>query len=276
MRRSVEVKNAPTVMLDDEESIEHPKCQRRNGKEIEGRHDLTVVFEKGQPTLRLLEIGAQRQTPQMPGDCRLGNIEAELQQFAMDARRAPIGVVGFHAPNQRSDFLADFGPADPAGVEAPEQSEAGAAPGNDGFGLHDNERSRPAASHTPECQPEEPVNLAQSGAGLCPFEDDELLAKSGSLQPELVARNEVRANIGESRENEPDHQSDVMQNGVARCLANSSFSYHTRGFDDRQPKSGAVLRVRPMGGEDVQVKLPQTLLVLSIFAPLGGPALAGA
>ena len=59
MRRSVEVKNAPTVMLEDEETIEHAKGQSRNGKAIEGRHDLTVVFEKGQPAPRFLAIGAR-------------------------------------------------------------------------------------------------------------------------------------------------------------------------------------------------------------------------
>jgi hypothetical protein len=57
--------------------------------------------------------------------------------------------------------LADFGPADAAGAETPEQLEVGAAPGNDGFGLYEKERTRPAALNTPERQPEEPVNLAE-------------------------------------------------------------------------------------------------------------------
>ena len=101
-------------------------------------------------------------------------------------------------------------------------------PENDGFGLHDNERARPTAPHTPERSPEEPINLAESGAGLLPLEDDELLAKSGCLQPELMASNKVRANIGESRENERNHQSDLMRNGIAHSFAKSSFHYHTQ------------------------------------------------
>ncbi|HWD97881.1 MAG TPA: hypothetical protein VG345_02545 [Bryobacteraceae bacterium] len=52
---------------------------------------------------------------------------------------------------------------------------------------------------------QEPVEPAESGAGLLPFEHDQLLAKSSGFQTELVARNKVHAKIGESGENEPDH-----------------------------------------------------------------------
>jgi hypothetical protein len=120
MRGSVEVKNAPTVMLDDKESIEHTKCQGRNGKEIESRCDLTVVFEERQPTLRLLAIGAPLHPPQIAGDCRFRDIKAELYQFTMDARRAPSRIIGLHALNQLPDFPADFEPPDGVGTEPPE------------------------------------------------------------------------------------------------------------------------------------------------------------
>jgi hypothetical protein len=41
------------------------------------------------------------------------------------------------------------------------------------------ERRGPAVLQTPECNPEEPVERAESGTGLLPLEHDELLAKSG-------------------------------------------------------------------------------------------------
>jgi hypothetical protein len=165
----------------------------------------------------------------------------------MDTRRAPVGIVGLHAPNQRSDFLADFGLADAAGTETPEQSEVSAVSGNDGFGLYDNERARPAAPHTPDYGSKEPVDLAESGAGLLPFEHDELLAKSGGFQPELVARNKVRANIGESGENEPDHHSDVIRNGIARSFANYSFTTTSGLMTDREVCWPLVPLGLPMG-----------------------------
>jgi hypothetical protein len=99
-------------------------------------------------------------------------------------------------------------------------------PGNDSFSLHNNEPARPAAPDSPEYDPEESVDQAQSGAGLLPLEHDQLLAKSGGFQPELVARNKVRTNISESRENEPDHHSDVMRNAIVRSCGKYSFHYH--------------------------------------------------
>jgi len=106
-------------------------------------------------------------------------------------------------------------------------------PGNDGFGLHDNERSHPTAPNTPERSPEEPINLAESGAGLLPLEHDELLAESGCLLSELTASNKVRANIGESRENERNHQSDDAKRYCSLfCKVLIPLSHS--GFDDRQ------------------------------------------
>jgi hypothetical protein len=115
----VELKNAPTVMLDDKETWEHAKCQGQNYKEIEGRHALTVVFEKGQPTLRVLEISG-RSGAADSGRLLAPKHRSRVEQFTMDARRAPIWIVGLHAPNQLSDLLADFGPTDVAGTETPE------------------------------------------------------------------------------------------------------------------------------------------------------------
>ena len=92
-----------------------------------------MVFEERQPTLRLLAIDSSLQTPQIAGDCRFRNIETELQQFAMDASRAPVRIIGLDPPNQLKDFLADFVSVHTAGTETTGQSEASAMPGNDGF-----------------------------------------------------------------------------------------------------------------------------------------------
>jgi hypothetical protein len=43
MSGDVEVQNAPTIMADDKEAVEHPKRDRRNSKEIHGRDGFPVV-----------------------------------------------------------------------------------------------------------------------------------------------------------------------------------------------------------------------------------------
>src|SRR5215472_9100998 len=51
MCRRIEMENAPSVMFDHGQAIEHTKSQRRNGEEVEGGNHLTVIAEKGQPGL---------------------------------------------------------------------------------------------------------------------------------------------------------------------------------------------------------------------------------
>ena len=51
MSGDVEVQNAPTIMADDKEAVEHPKRDRRNGKEIHGRDGFPVITKKGKPAL---------------------------------------------------------------------------------------------------------------------------------------------------------------------------------------------------------------------------------
>src|SRR5438105_1733144 len=45
------VENAPPVMRDDEETVEHAEGQRRHGKEIHRGDRLSVVAQKGLPTV---------------------------------------------------------------------------------------------------------------------------------------------------------------------------------------------------------------------------------
>jgi hypothetical protein len=45
------------------------------------------------------------------GNCRLPNIDAELEQFPMDARGAPKWIGQAHLPNELADVQRDLRPA---------------------------------------------------------------------------------------------------------------------------------------------------------------------
>ena len=45
------------------------------------------------------------------GDARLSDLEAELEQFAMDARRTPQRILNAHPPDQRAQVRVDLWPA---------------------------------------------------------------------------------------------------------------------------------------------------------------------
>ena len=53
MRGGVEMENAPLMMLDDEEAVQHTETQRGHGEEVEGGDHLAVVLEECHPALHL-------------------------------------------------------------------------------------------------------------------------------------------------------------------------------------------------------------------------------
>jgi hypothetical protein len=75
-------------------------------------------------------------------------------------------------------------------------------PGDHGIRLHDDQGTGPACPQAADSNPEETVKAAQPRPGLLPFEDGELLAKSGGLQPEAVPRDKERPKVGVCRENQ--------------------------------------------------------------------------
>ena len=59
-------------------------------------------------------------------------------------------------------------------------------PGNHGFRLDEDQGFGPALPEPAKDNPEQPIGAIQSGAGLLPLEDGELLAKSDGFQGEFV------------------------------------------------------------------------------------------
>ena len=53
---SLPEQNAPTIMADDKEAVEHAERRRRNGKEIHGGNGFPVITKKGKPTLSRLTV----------------------------------------------------------------------------------------------------------------------------------------------------------------------------------------------------------------------------
>src|SRR5260370_38975575 len=77
-------------------------------------------------------------TDQVLADAGLANIDAEFEQFALNARRAPEGIVATHLVNQSPRFLGDrrsarLPVADPPCPKEPGSGRTGApffAPGS--------------------------------------------------------------------------------------------------------------------------------------------------
>jgi hypothetical protein len=56
MLRDVNVQDAPPIMTDDEEAVEHTECNRWHSKEVHCRDRLSMVLEKCTPALSWLRV----------------------------------------------------------------------------------------------------------------------------------------------------------------------------------------------------------------------------
>src|SRR5664280_2996086 len=94
MPRDIEVQDAAAIVADDEEAVQHPKGESGDGEEIHGSDSFTMIAQKGQPALGGLRVLGRSFHPAENGSFR--HLEAEHQEFAMDARRTPTGIVSDH------------------------------------------------------------------------------------------------------------------------------------------------------------------------------------
>ena len=74
---------SPTVMADDEETVEHAELDRGNREEFHCRNGFAVVVQKRQPPLRGLRISGCSTYPAR--DRSLRNIKTDHQEFAVNA-----------------------------------------------------------------------------------------------------------------------------------------------------------------------------------------------
>ena len=97
----------PAPVMQDDEAKQHPQCDRRNDEEIKGGNRLGVIVQEGPPGLR-------RRTPRSQHilrHCRLGDIDPELEQFAMNARRSPQRIGAADLADQISRVFSYAGSA---------------------------------------------------------------------------------------------------------------------------------------------------------------------
>ncbi len=105
-------------------------------------------------------------------------MDAELEQFPMDARCAPQGVGRGHSGNKGADVSVDLRAAHgaAAGEPGPVVPEALPLPPQDGVGPHQHQRLPPVGPHPGQADPEEPIGSAQLRSVRGSLIDGELLA----------------------------------------------------------------------------------------------------
>ena len=130
-------------MFDNKEAVQHAESHSRNRKDVKGSDHLTVIVHKRQPPHRLLAIGAPFQPSQITRDGWFRDSEAELQQFAMDAWRAPARILAFDSADKQADLVVDLRPTGWPGTQAPKQPESGAVPSDNSISFDDDQGTGP-------------------------------------------------------------------------------------------------------------------------------------
>ncbi len=104
MPSDIPSKNAPSVVSNHEEAIQHAESESWHGEEIHRCNRLTMVAQERNPTLGWLGIFGS--LPHPPKHSAFRNVEAQHPELPMNPRRAPSAVLGDHAEDMFSQCLA--------------------------------------------------------------------------------------------------------------------------------------------------------------------------
>jgi hypothetical protein len=92
-------------VADHEKAIQNTKRERRDCEEVHRSNCLAMIPEERQPSL--CGIWVSRGSPNPSRDTPFREIETQLEQFAVNARRSPGWILGNHAEDQGANLFGD-------------------------------------------------------------------------------------------------------------------------------------------------------------------------
>src|SRR5712671_6113339 len=90
--------------------VEQVEANGRDNEQVHGGDILSMITQKGAPSLAWRPASLDH----VFGDTRLRDLKPELEEFAVDARRAPKWVLDAHPPDQRAQLRLDLWPTSPS------------------------------------------------------------------------------------------------------------------------------------------------------------------
>src|SRR5260370_2651936 len=133
MRGDVQMHDPSSVVSHNQEHVQDLKPDRRHSEEVDRHHRLGVILKEGLPVLR-------RRLPlayDVLAHASLADLDAEFEQFTVDAGGAPERILAAYLPNQLAGFFRHRWAPGLAmtHLPGPEQPEVLAVPATDSFGL---------------------------------------------------------------------------------------------------------------------------------------------
>src|ERR1700726_4249423 len=129
--RDVDPDEVSAVESDNDEGIEQVETDSWNSEQVHGGNVRRVVTQEGPPSL----AGRPPPFDHVLGDARLRDFKPELEQFAVDAWRAPKRILHAHPPDQRAQLRVDLRPPSPSTrFQTPAAAKAGPVPTHERLG----------------------------------------------------------------------------------------------------------------------------------------------
>src|SRR6202165_3204863 len=141
MLRDVEMQDTPAIVADDKETVEDAERDRGHGEEVHRRNRFPVILKKRAPTFGW--PGIPRRPLHPAGDGSLGDVKAQHEKLAVNARSTPGWVLRHHAEDQVPNFPRQSLPTDLFSHlrdHAPVHAKPSTVPTYDCLWGNDNER----------------------------------------------------------------------------------------------------------------------------------------
>src|ERR1700730_2559859 len=154
MLRDVETQDKQAGVADDKETVEDAERDRGHGEEVHRCNRFPVILKKCAPTLGWPGISGRALHPARDGS--LGDVKAQHEELAVNARSTPDWVLRHHAEDQLPNFPRQSFPADLFSHlrdHAPVHAKPRAVPTYDCLWANDNERTASTQTKSSERAP---------------------------------------------------------------------------------------------------------------------------
>src|SRR5262249_36278560 len=176
MPSDVEVYNASPVMANNKEAVQQLERDRGDGRRIHGCDRLAMIAKKSQPALGKFWVSGCPLHP--TGDAALGNLEAEHEQFAVNAGSTQVGFsakrkIRSALPSRGSFCRRALSPWRSSASRLEIRHDASEQP----FPERPQTATFPIGPETAGHDPEELIEQGQFGPAVSTLEYTELLTK---------------------------------------------------------------------------------------------------
>src|ERR1700688_3302794 len=211
------------VESDDDEGIEQVETDSWNNEQVYGGNVRRVVTQEGSPSL----AGRHPSFDHVLGDARLRDLKPELEQFAVDAWRAPKRIFDAHPPDQYPQLCLNLRSPSPwARLPTPVAAKADPMPTHERLGPDDCENLQDRRKPTIQLDQEPAIMVREPDATMQPTPQDiQLMSKHRVLNFKPQLRLEWRGQDGQNETEQTDHSANLGDSAMASTRMR--FSVHT-------------------------------------------------